>query len=113
MAKRRTKLIAGIWNWMRGCLRFACWLALPSVVPAATLQITNRAEVQFVSAPGQSNQLTSAPVIVLATLDSSSPGGLFIQKIASRQVAEIGDFIDYTVRVRNVGTNTLPSVIVN
>jgi uncharacterized repeat protein (TIGR01451 family) len=36
--------------------------------------------------------------------------GLFVQKLASRRMAEIGDFVDYTVRVRNVSGRTLADV---
>src|SRR5262249_54240760 len=36
--------------------------------------------------------------------------GLFIQKEASRTTAEVGDFIDYTVRVKNVSSNAIPTV---
>ena len=40
-------------------------------------------------------------------LDGMAQDGLFVQKDASRTVAEVGDFIDYTVRVRNGTGNVL------
>ena len=39
--------------------------------------------------------------------------GLFVQKLASRQTAEIGDFVDYTVRIRNVSGGDLGDVILD
>lgn len=46
-------------------------------------------------------------VIVDIPVDTSAQDGLFVQKIASRSIVEIGDFIDYTVRVRNGTGNAL------
>lgn len=45
-------------------------------------------------------------------LDAVQNGGsgLFVQKVASRTVAEIGDFVDYTVRIRNISGAPLSSV---
>ncbi|HEX8311246.1 MAG TPA: hypothetical protein VF614_08020 [Chthoniobacteraceae bacterium] len=44
-------------------------------------------------------------------VDAAGDGaGLFVQKLASRQTAEIGDFVDYTVRVRNVSGRDLEDV---
>ncbi len=39
-------------------------------------------------------------------------GGLFLQKIASRQVVEPADFIDYTLRIKNLTSNSLSAVVV-
>lgn len=41
----------------------------------------------------------------------SPTGGLLVDEIASRSVAEIGDFVDYTVRVKNVSGVFLPSLV--
>ena len=38
--------------------------------------------------------------------------GLFLQKTASRSTAEIGDFVDYTIRIRNVSGGALTPVTV-
>ena len=60
--------------------------------------------------------LTSASAVqVDIPVDPVSAAGaaLFVQKIASRQTAEIGDFIDYSVRVKNVTSNILSSVAVS
>jgi uncharacterized repeat protein (TIGR01451 family) len=40
-------------------------------------------------------------------VDSAAQDGLFVQKEASRAVAELGEFVDYTVRVRNGTGNVL------
>ena len=46
-------------------------------------------------------------------LDSGGAGGLFIQKTANKATAELGDFIDYTVRLNNLGKTALPAVTVS
>ncbi len=43
----------------------------------------------------------SGPVRIDIPLDRDGAGGLFVQKQASANVVEMGDFIDYTVDVRN------------
>ena len=77
--------------------------AAGSRAQAPESQIINRADVQFVSG-SQSNFFTSEPVITIFQR-VRDPTFLFLQKIASRQTAEIGDFLDYTLQVRNVATN--------
>ncbi len=39
--------------------------------------------------------------------------GIFVQKLASRQFAEIGDFVDYTVRIKNVSGHDLTDVVLD
>ena len=53
-------------------------------------------------------------VILDYPLDPVAGGGngLFVQKTASRTTAEIGDFIDYTVRIKNVSGAALTPVTV-
>jgi uncharacterized repeat protein (TIGR01451 family) len=46
-------------------------------------------------------------VVVDLPVDTVAQDGLFVQKDASRAVAEIGDFVDYTVRARNGTGNVL------
>ena len=74
-------------------------------------QIVNRADVQYFSGT-QSNFLTSAPVITIFQR-VRDPTTLFLQKTASRLTAEIGDFLDYTLQLRNVGTNGLNVVTID
>lgn len=57
----------------------------------------------------QVNQTTGAVTIDLP-LDAASGTGLFVQKSATRTTAEIGDFVDYIVRVKNVNGSTLSGV---
>jgi large repetitive protein len=45
-------------------------------------------------------------------LDAQRPSGLFIDKTASRNTVELGEFLDYTVRVRNVSAETLGRILV-
>lgn len=40
-------------------------------------------------------------------------GGLFIQKTANKKTAEIGDFVDYSVKINNVAAAALPAAVVN
>ncbi|SFU99697.1 conserved repeat domain-containing protein [Polaromonas sp. YR568] len=40
-------------------------------------------------------------------------GGLFIQKTANKKTAEVGDFVDYSVKINNVATVPLPAVVVS
>ena len=46
-------------------------------------------------------------LVVDVPLDATAQDGLFVQKDASRQVAEVGEFIDYAVRVKNGTGNVL------
>jgi uncharacterized repeat protein (TIGR01451 family) len=39
--------------------------------------------------------------------------GLFVQKLASRETAEIGDFVDYVIRVKNVSGRLLTDVVLD
>src|SRR5262249_14319144 len=43
-------------------------------------------------------------------LDANTDGWLFVQKTASRSVAEVGEFVDYTVLVRNQGPITFSTL---
>ncbi len=45
-------------------------------------------------------------------LDPILSGTLFVQKAASRQNAEIGDFVDFTVRVKNVSPVTMRDIAI-
>ncbi len=47
---------------------------------------------------------TTGPVRVDIPLDTSINTTLFLEKIASRTLVELADFVDYTVRIKNTGT---------
>ena len=55
--------------------------------------------------------LATGAVNIDIPLDDVSGSGLFVEKTASRTVAEIAEFIDYSVRVKNVSGSTLYGVI--
>ena len=54
-----------------------------------------------------------APVRFDVPLDAGATGGLFIQKTANKTTAEIGDFVDYSIKFNNVTAVRLPAVVVN
>src|SRR3954470_16714984 len=79
----------------------------------ALLEITNRADARFISSPGQTNFVFSGSVSVIADAAQPDPVvGLFVEKTASRNTVEIGEFLDYTLRIKNVSSNTLAAVTV-
>ncbi|OYZ02018.1 MAG: hypothetical protein B7Y42_02955 [Polaromonas sp. 28-63-22] len=51
------------------------------------------------------------PIRIDVPLDASTTGSLFVQKTANKTTAELGDFVDYSVRFNNVGPAALPSVV--
>ena len=44
-------------------------------------------------------------------LDPVPPSAIFVQKTASRGTVELGDFVDYTVQVRNTATVPIPGLV--
>lgn len=98
-------------RWIIAALVIGASLAArPSQAQPASSQIINRADVRFFSG-GQSNFLTSEPVVTIFER-VRDPTALFLQKTASRQTAEIGDFIDYVLQLKNVSTNQLTDVLI-
>jgi len=85
--------------------------AARSRAQAPESQVINRADVQFFSG-SQSNFLTSEPVITIFQR-VRDPTSLFLQKTSSRQTAEIGDFLDYTLQLRNIATNGFNVVVID
>ena len=45
--------------------------------------------------------LSTGPVHIDVPLDASALGGLFIEKTSSRSSVELGEFVDYTIKVKN------------
>lgn len=56
---------------------------------------------------------TREPVHFDVPLDAGATGGLFIQKTANKSTAEVGDFVDYSVKFNNVSAISLPATVVN
>jgi uncharacterized repeat protein (TIGR01451 family) len=52
-------------------------------------------------------QVSAGAIVVDVPLDPAAQDGLFVQKSVSRSVAEVGEFVDYTVTVRNNTGNAL------
>ncbi|NUP99056.1 MAG: DUF11 domain-containing protein, partial [Armatimonadetes bacterium] len=46
-------------------------------------------------------------------LDAPPPTGLFVEKTASRNVAEIGDYLDYRITIRNTNITAATAVVVS
>ena len=84
----------------------------PSTVPVSQLPAT-----RFILAPGSfGGNFTNTGMIDLDfPVDSAAaqPGGLFIRKLGSRQVAELGDFVDYSLEIKNLSSNAVASVTVS
>ena len=89
----------------------------PSVLPSSLLA-PNRIILSSGSYGGTFTVDLSGPVRLDIPLDREGAGGLLVQKRASKSVIEIGDFLDYTVDIKNtreaatggvVLTDTLPA----
>ncbi len=55
---------------------------------------------------------TTGAIRLDVPLDAPPPGGLFLQKIASRSTAEIADFVDYQILVRNTTGTPLTALAI-
>ncbi|NML46931.1 DUF11 domain-containing protein [Ramlibacter sp. G-1-2-2] len=82
----------------------------PSALPIA-LQPAGRV-IDQVGSYGGSFTAALGPVRFDVPLDTGDEGGMFLQKTASKATAEIGDFVDYTVTVKNVLQVPLLNVVV-
>ena len=56
---------------------------------------------------------SGGPVTIDIPLDSSAATGLFIQKTASKTIAEVGDFVNYSININNTTGINLQASIVN
>ena len=84
----------------------------PSVVPQAQLPPKPVRTIDPLGSYGGIFNVSSAtgPVRFDVPLDPGQLGGLFIEKAASVAIAEIGDFVDYTVQVKNGTGKSLANV---
>ena len=85
--------------------RFASRVAWPLLPQGRNLHATGPTRG---GSYGDPFALAAAGLVVIdIPLDGAAQDGLFVQKAASRQVAEVGEHVDYTVRVRNSTGNVL------
>jgi len=85
--------------------------AFPSKLPQA-LQPAGR----VVNAPGSYGGnfiVGSTPVNFDLPLDLGATGGLLIQKTANKATAEVGDFVNYAIKLNNVTAAALTGTVVN
>ncbi len=80
--------------------RWASSVPFPSLPPGRNLNVSGPTSGgsygdPFAIAP------TAGPVVVDIPVDPVALSGLFVQKIASRSSVELGEFVDYAVRVKN------------
>jgi uncharacterized repeat protein (TIGR01451 family) len=84
----------------------------PSLLPAG-VQPAGR----LIDTPGSYGGnfvVAGAPVHFDVPLDpGANAGGLFIQKTANKKTAEIGDFVDYSIKLNNVSAGALLGVVVS
>jgi large repetitive protein len=85
--------------------------AFPSAQPVA-LQPAGRTVIGGSYGGAFAVDAATGAVELDVPLDAQRPSGLFIDKTASRNSVELGEFLDYTVRVRNVSAETLGRVLV-
>ena len=85
----------------------------PSVVPIA--QLPPGHGIDSAGSYGGSFSIVQiqGAVVVDLPLDSKSLVGLFVEKSAGRDAIEQGDFLDYTIKVRNTGNGALANVVLN
>jgi uncharacterized repeat protein (TIGR01451 family) len=82
----------------------------PSVVPAADLRAKFNRTIDLKGSYGSNFDVpptTKKPIEIDIPLDppAANASALFIKKTSTRANAELGDFVDYTVTVRNVSIN--------
>ena len=85
--------------------------AFPSAQPVA-LQPAGRTVIAGSFGAAFDVNAATGAVELDVPLDAQRPSGLFIEKTASRGSIELGEFLDYTVRVRNVSAETLGRILV-
>ena len=85
----------------------------PSSLPAAQQPAGRVIDAQgSFGKPFNVGGATSAPVHFDLPIDPGATGSLFIQKTASKATAEIGDFVDYSVKFNNLTSVGLPATVV-
>lgn len=67
--------------------------------------------VATVSSAGVGGQVTLPSNLVRVHRAIPTPRTLFVQKAASRDVAELGDFVDFTIQIKNVSSGNFAGVV--
>ena len=98
---------------LRSLARAALFLLTSGCASAWADDIVNVASFSFNGPNGPNGTITLPSNLVRTTLTVPSHHSLFVQKTASRDVAEIGDFVDFTVQVRNVSAGAFAGVIID
>jgi uncharacterized repeat protein (TIGR01451 family) len=84
--------------------------SFPSVLPPALLP-PNRVTHPAGSYGGNFRvDETTGPVNIDVPLDASALGGLFIEKTASRNTVDLGEFVDYNIKIKNSSGQLLGQV---
>ncbi len=87
--------------------RFPTTVPIPLLPPGRTIDASGSFGGTFIVDAALGAVQIDVPV------DGPAPSGLFIEKAASRRTAEIADFVDYRVRVRNSSGFALTGVTVS
>ncbi|MBK7660955.1 MAG: DUF11 domain-containing protein [Betaproteobacteria bacterium] len=80
--------------------RWASSVPFPSLPPGRNLVVTGATSGGSYGDPFAIGP-PAGPVVVDVPVDPTALSGLFVQKSASRASVEVGEFVDYTVRVKN------------
>jgi large repetitive protein len=75
--------------------------SFPSVLSPALLAAGRTTDPAGSYGGGFVVNLATGPVHVDVPLDASNLGGLFIEKSASRSTVDLGEFVDYSVKIKN------------
>jgi uncharacterized repeat protein (TIGR01451 family) len=86
--------------------------AFPSKLPSGLLPVGRNIDDTGSYGGNFTVSALGGAVTIDMPLDTGAAGGLFLQKIASKSTAEVGDFVDYTLNIyNNTGSNLLQAVL--
>jgi uncharacterized repeat protein (TIGR01451 family) len=84
----------------------------PSIVPPG--QLPAERFIDPIASYGGSLVVDGSRVVIVdVPIDPIATDGLFVEKTASKTVAEIGDFVDYAVTVKNASAVAMPAVVLH
>ena len=84
--------------------------SFPSVLSPALLPATRLTDAKGSYGGDFAVSLATGPVHIDVPLDASNLGGLFIDKTASRATVELGEFLDYTIKIKNTSGQLLGQI---